>query len=136
MSKNNHDIIDQFDEVPESQWYEHWSVVYTPLALIICGVLFNLQQWPFGRLLMVIGLFLAMIRSFIYFFAKPRPIAEWIYFLARIALFAGLLVHFGMMNIGRNSFIILLSIYAFAVIIHLLKSKVKSPDEEQITDDY
>ena len=136
MGENDEEVLDRWKETPEKQWYEHWTLVYLPIILIIIGVIFNLQHWPFAGSIMAVGLFFAMIKSFIYFFVKKRPLVEWIYFLARITLFVALLINFGFIQLNTSTFAVILLIYAFGVIVHLIKSKSKSRDEEKPEDDY
>jgi len=136
MEENVEDVLDQWKETPEKQWYEHWTLVYLPVIFIIIGVLFNIQHWPFASGIMAIGLFLAMLKSFIYFFVKKRPPHEWVYFLARITLFVVLLINFGFIQLSSSTFMVILSIYAVGVVVHLIKSKPKRREEENPEDDY
>ncbi|MBX7052377.1 MAG: hypothetical protein K1X54_10105 [Flavobacteriales bacterium] len=137
MIKFSEKILDQFDEDRDRRWFEHWTVVYLPILLLIVGLLFRIQHWPFSSLLIASGLGAILIRNFIFFFSKSRSFAEWSYFVGRIFLVVTLILHFGLKHYSIRSIFIGLCVFATGALIYWLKREKKSDHQpEQIEDDF
>jgi hypothetical protein len=130
-------ILDQFDEDQTPRWFEHWTVVYLPLALFILGLIFRFQHWPFALLLISSGLMAIMLRNLVFFFSKRRPFGEWAYFVGRMVLFAALILHFAFRMYSIKRIFVALIFFAIGVAIYwLTKNKANDDKMEKLEDDF
>ena len=137
MEKDEEQILDQFEDEPQRQWYQHWSIVFGPVVLFIIGMLFRIQHWPRSMFIIALALFLILLRSFVFFFIKPRPLHEWIYFIGRIALISVLVVDFAFVALERKWLLTALTLFAIGVMVNLLRrDKGTTAEPEQPEDDY
>jgi cobalamin biosynthesis protein CobD/CbiB len=139
MKKFLDEVLDQFDEEPEKQWFQHPVIVYGSVIILIIGVFFQLMTWPFSRLLILIGIALMIARSTIFFFTKKRKFTEWLYFLSRMNLSVAIILTF--LSPMREHRYISLSLAAFGIcylVLVLTQSKQdkNGNKQENIEDDY
>ncbi|HEY8403640.1 MAG TPA: hypothetical protein VIK71_03425 [Flavobacteriales bacterium] len=139
MRKFLGDVLDQFDEEPEKQWFQHPIIIYGAVIILIIGVLFRIMEWPFSHHLILLGVVLMMVRSTIFFFTKMRKFAEWLYFLSRMNLSVAIILTFLSPLSSHNYISLSLAAFGFCYLILVLsqpKQNKNQPTQENIEDDY
>jgi cobalamin biosynthesis protein CobD/CbiB len=139
MKKFLGEVLDQFDEEPEKQWFQHPVIVFGAVIILIVGVLFHIMHWPFSRFLILLGIALMMVRSSIFFFTKKRKLTEWLYFLSRMNLSVAIIMTFLYPMSEHRYMSISLAAFGLCYMILVLtqpKQDKSSSKQENIEDDY
>src|SRR5690606_13733278 len=120
MRKFLGDVLDQFDEEPEKQWFQHPIIIYGAVIILIIGVLFRIMEWLFSHHLILLGFVLMMVRSTFFFFTMMHNFAEWLYFLSRMNLSLAIILSFLSPLSSHNYISLSLAAFGFCYLILVL----------------
>lgn len=93
MPESDHTILDREDPVQSKQWFESPVLFWLSFPVMFIGVIFKVQHWPFGNLIILFGVTVSFLRILFAFFKKTRSIYYWFYLIGALAVIAWLLLY-------------------------------------------